>query len=66
VNLFDEARDYMVKNVRTETQLRDVLVAHMQLNEELAKKAALDGRAEISSATWAPPSSRCWWCWRSG
>jgi methyl-accepting chemotaxis protein len=52
VNLFDEARDQIVKSVPSETKLRDALVAHMKLNEDNAQKIAVQGRAEIDSATW--------------
>jgi methyl-accepting chemotaxis protein len=52
VNLFDEARSQIVNGALLEDKLRDTLVGHIQLNEELAKTTAEEGRSEVSSAIW--------------
>ena len=52
MNLADEARAEIIKNLPTETKLRAGFVAHMKLAEGLASQVAQEGRAEIASATW--------------
>ncbi|MFC4789936.1 MULTISPECIES: methyl-accepting chemotaxis protein [Giesbergeria] len=58
-NLFDEARDLIVKNQPNEIKLRDSFVEHMKLSDTISKEVAQEGRSEISSAIWVSVVVTC-------
>ncbi len=58
-NLFDEARDLIVKNQPNEIKLRDSFVEHMKLSDAISKEVAKEGQSEISSAIWVSVVVTC-------